>query len=146
MGHSIQRVYTDRKAPNVLFMPNVFQETMQLLTDAHEYFQLFGEDDQLHLSPEMRPFYSQEMSRITLRLSSIMAWIVVQRGIFSGHITSEIAATQGRLEFQEACLIDNRVLNGILPSYVCYLSERTLELYERVVRLDGQIADAPILH
>lgn len=137
MPHTM-RVYVDIKSPNVLLMPNVFEETMQLLNDAHEYFHLFGDDDQQRLAVDLRPLYSCEMSRITLRLSSIMAWIMVQRAVFTGKIPAELAASHYGLDFQEACLVDNRMLHGVLPSYVCYLLDRTLELYERVMRLDTQ--------
>jgi len=138
MGHFTQRVYSDIKSPNVLFMPKVFDETMQLLTDAHEYFHLFGEDDQQRISGDLKSLYSCEMSRITLRLSSIMAWIMVQRAVFAGKIPAEDTSRYG-LDFQDACMVDNRMLHGVLPSYVCYLLDRTLELYERVQRLDDQV-------
>jgi regulator of CtrA degradation len=122
----------------VLFLPNVFEETMQLLNDAHEYFYLFGEDDQQRIANDLRTLYSCEMSRITLRLSSIMAWIMVQRAVFTGKIDATSAASSHGLDFQDACLVDNRMLHGVLPSYVCYLLDRSLELYERVQRLDEQ--------
>ncbi|MDE3015604.1 MAG: DUF1465 family protein [Pseudomonadota bacterium] len=124
---------------NVLFMPSVFNETMQLLVDAHDYFQRFGNDDQSRIEPQLKALYSCEMSRITLRLSSIMAWIMVQRAVFSGKIPPTDAARQYHLDFADVCTVDNRVLHGILPSYVCYLLDRSRELYERVMRLDGQV-------
>ncbi|MDX1974999.1 MAG: DUF1465 family protein [Rickettsiales bacterium] len=120
-------------------MPRVFDETMQLLHDAREYFGLFGEDDQTRIATELRTLYSCEMSRITLRLSSIMAWLMVQRAVFSGKITAEEAAGHYGLDFKDVCMVDNRMLHGILPSYVCYLLDRSLELYERVSRLDQQV-------
>lgn len=138
MGQITQRVYSDIKSPNVLFMPKVFDETMQLLTDSHEYFHLFGDDDQQRLPADLKSLYSCEMSRITLRLSSIMAWIMVQRAVFSGKIPAEDSAMYV-LDFQDACTVDNRMLHGVLPSYVCYLLDRSLELYERVMRLDSQV-------
>ena len=125
-------------AQNVLFIPSVFNETMKLLTDAHEYFHLFGEEDQARIDIQLKKLYSCEMSRITLRLSSIMAWIMVQRAICSGKIPTEDAGRYA-LDFQEVCMVDNKVLHGVLPSYVCVLLDRTLELYERVLRLDTQI-------
>ncbi len=128
---------TSPQAPNVVFMSSVFNETMQLLAEAHEYFHLFGKDDQEHIEADLRSLYSCEMSRITLRLSSIMAWLMVQRAIFSGKIPSEDAHRYS-LDFQDICRVDNRVLHGVLPSYVCFLLDRSLELYERVLRLDGQ--------
>ena len=123
---------------NIVFMPGVFNETMQLLTDAHEYFLQFGEDDQGRINADLKSLYSCEMSRITLRLSSIMAWIMVQRAVFTGKIKAHEAATQYGLDFKDICLVDNRVLHGVLPSYVCFLLDRSLELYERVLRLDEQ--------
>ena len=132
-------VYTTSQAPNVLFMPGVFNETMQLLADAHEYFYRFGDDDQSRIEPNLRTLYSCEMSRITLRLSSIMAWIMAQRAVFTGKIPAQEAAHRYGLDFQDVCRVDNRMLHGVLPSYVCYLLDRSLELYERVLRLDGQM-------
>lgn len=123
--------------PNVVFMSGVFDETMQLLTEAHEYFHQFGVDDQQRIDESLRALYSCEMSRITLRLSSIMAWIMAQRAVFTGKIPTEEAHRFG-LDFQDICRVDNRVLHGVLPSYVCFLLDRSLELYERVLRLDQQ--------
>ncbi len=139
MTSQIPRVYTDMKSPNVFFMPKVFDETMQLLTDAHEYFYLFGDDDQQRIPGDLKSLYSCEMSRITLRLSSIMAWIMVQRAVFTGKIPVEEACSRYGLDFKDACMVDNRMLHGVLPSYVCYLLDRSLELYERVERLDNQV-------
>lgn len=132
-------LYTDKTAPNVVFMPGIFNETMQLLTDAHEYFFLFGDDDQQRIAPDLKTLYSCEMSRITLRLSSIMAWIMVQRAVFSRKLEADEAANRYGLDFKDVCMVDNRMLHGVLPSYVCYLLDRSLELYERVHRLDGQL-------
>jgi regulator of CtrA degradation len=133
-----QQLFTANDSPNVLFMPGVFNETLQLLTDAQEYFTLFGEDDQQRIEADLKSLYSREMSRITLRLSSVMAWIMVQRAVFTGKIDADQAAQRYALDFKDACTVDNRMLHGILPSYVCYLLDRSLELYERVMRLDGQ--------
>jgi len=131
-------ITADKETPHVIFMSGVFDETMQLLAEAHEYFHLFGKDDQERIEENLRSLYACEMSRITLRLSSVMAWLMVQRAVFSGKIPGEEVHRYG-LDFQDICRVDNRVLHGVLPSYVCFLLDRTLELYERVLRLDGQI-------
>ena len=122
----------------VLFMPKVFNETLNLLVDAREYFQTHGGDDQTRIDEELKMLYSSEMSRITLRLSSIMAWIMVQRAVLSGNISHSDAVKYYSLGYSDVCMVDNRMLHGILPSYVCHLLDRTLELYERVGRLDEQ--------
>jgi regulator of CtrA degradation len=138
MSQKTTHITPDKNSPNVIFMSSVFDETMQLLAEAHEYFHMFGKDDQERIEENLRTLYSCEMSRITLRLSSVMAWLMVQRAVFSGKIEQEETSRYG-LDFQDICRVDNRVLHGILPSYVCFLLDRTLELYERVLRLDDQI-------
>jgi regulator of CtrA degradation len=137
MTNRTTHITPDNTAPHVIFMSSVFDETMQLLSEAHEYFHTFGKEDQERIEENLRTLYSCEMSRITLRLSSVMAWLMVQRAIFSGKIPPEERARYG-LDFQDICRVDNRVLHGVLPSYVCFLLDRTLELYERVLRLDNQ--------
>ena len=138
MNPRMPRIMASAESPKVLFMPGVFEETMRLLTEAHEYFHLFGADDQAHINNDLRTLYSCEMSRITLRLSSIMAWLMAQRAVFTGKIPPEEMHRYG-LDFQDICRVDNRVLHGVLPSYVCLLLDRSLELYERVLRLDSQM-------
>ena len=132
---------------NVFFMPGIFNETMQLLADAREYFYAFGEEDQEAMDEQqLRAMYTSEMSRITLRLSSIMAWIIAQRAVVSGKIDAEDAARRHGLDFQSDCLVDNIALHGVMPPYVCWLLDRTLELYERVQRLDLQYKQQYLLH
>jgi hypothetical protein len=64
---------------------------------------------------------------------------MVQRAVFTGKISMRDACLRYGLDFQDACMVDNRMLHGVLPSYVCYLLDRSLELYERVQRLDDQM-------
>jgi len=123
---------------NVLFMPSVYNDAMTLLCEAQEYFTQFGEDDQTKMDKNTRSLYACEMSRITLRLSCVMSWLLAQRSVVTGQIESDKSAHYG-LEFQNICRVDNRMLHGILPSYVCYLLDSTFELYERVLRLNSQI-------
>ena len=119
-------------------MPGVFNETMQLLTEAHEYFHLFGQDDQSRIESSLKPLYSCEMSRITLRLSTIMAWTMVQRAVLAGKISQEEASSHHGLAYQDVCRVNSNVLHGMLPDFVCKLLDRSHELYERVARLDEQ--------
>lgn len=129
----------DPSSPNIVFMPSVYNDAMNLLLEAQQYFMNFGDDDQTRLEGEIRSLYTREMSRITLRLSCVMSWLLAQRSVVSGKISSSDSIHYG-LEFQNICCVDNKMLHGILPSYVCYLLDSTLELYERVMRLDYQIS------
>ena len=120
----------------VLFMPAVFNETLGLLFDAHHYFENYGEEEQLRLPDEFRTAYAGEMSRITMRLTSIMAWVMVRKAVYTGKLDNDTAAEKYRLDGQDICLeaVSQEVAN--LPFYIGDLAERTRALYERVWRLD----------
>jgi len=120
----------------LLFLPSVFNETLDLLFDAHNYFQARGAEEQALISPRYRPVYAHEMSRITMRLTSIMAWVMVRKAVSAGKIDDELAGEKYRLDAADICLGGNPEATEELPYYIGYLSQRSRELYERVWRLD----------
>lgn len=122
----------------LLFLPGVFNETLSLLFDAHHYFQSRGADEQSKIVPEKRVFFANEMSRVTLRLTSVMAWLMVRRAVNSGRIDEEKATDDYRLDGRDVCLIHAPEAMAAMPPYLTYLSERSLSLYERVLRLDTE--------
>lgn len=121
---------------NVLFMPGLFNDTLRLLLEAHEYFDIHGRKEQENIKMQYRGVYSCEMSRITVRLSSIMAWLMVQKAVHAGKISPHEASTSFKLDSQDVCLFKNQEAQTILPSYMSYLLEETFILYQRVKRLD----------
>jgi regulator of CtrA degradation len=121
----------------LLFLPSVFNETLSLLFDAHHYFQSRGAEEQARVEPAKRLFYSAEMSRVTMRLTSVMAWIMVRRAVHSGRIDEEKATDEYRLDGKEVYSIDAPEMMACMPHYLNYLSSRSLSLYERVMRLDS---------
>ncbi len=129
-------IHSDFNQP-VVFMPAVFNDTLNLLFDAHQYFEEFGEEEQLRLPDEFRHAYTGEMSRITMRLTSIMAWVMVRKAIQHGKISEEEAAEKYRLDASDICLpeVPREVQN--LPFYIGELAQRSHNLYSRVWRLDA---------
>ena len=121
-----------------LFLPGMFNETLTLLFDAHHYFQSRGAEEQSSIPPDQRPLYAAEMSRITLRLTSVMAWIMVRKAIFSGKIDEEQASEKYRFTAEEFCLAPKPADIDDLPYYINYLSDRSRDLYTRIARLDAQ--------
>lgn len=120
----------------LLFLPGVFNETLSLLFDAHHYFQSRGPEDQATIAPALRLTYSNEMTRVTMRLTSVMAWLMVRRAVYAGRIEEEKASDAYRLDGAEACLTHEPEVLSNMPYYLNYLSERSLGLYERIHRLD----------
>lgn len=135
MGKIMRQVARESESDNqLLFLPGVFNETLALLFDAHQYFQARGIEDQSSLRGRNRNNYSTEMSRVTMRLTSVMAWIMVRRAIHAGRIDEGKAASDYRLDGREICL-DDGMLDD-MPYYLTYLSDRSRDLYARVDRLD----------
>ena len=120
----------------LLFLPGVFNETLGLLFDAHHYFQTRGADEQGTIDLEKRPLYASEMTRVTMRLTSVMAWIMVRRAVHAGRIEEDKAQDSYRLDGTEICLEHHPEWLAELPPYLGHLSGQSLELYTRIHRLD----------
>lgn len=128
-----------------VFYPGVFNETLGLLFEAHNYFQEHSTEEQALLNSHMRLRYASEMTRVTMRLTSIMAWVMVRKAVFAGRISEEVAATQYRLEARNECMAHDSDGLDTLPYYIAYLAERSHMLYERVARLE-EMMDKQVLH
>jgi regulator of CtrA degradation len=123
---------------SVFLMPGLFNQTVQLLLEARDYFEHEGRVAEAHLDFFHRPFFTAEMSRITLRLSYVMAWLSVQKAVLAGDISREEAMADYPLDGLEICLETNITAEHILPVRMNHLLEQSLSLYERVHRLDKQ--------
>lgn len=128
-----------------VFYPGIFNETLGLLFEAHNYFQDHSTEEQSALSVHGRLIYSSEMTRVTMRLTSIMAWIMVRKAVFAGRISEEDAARQYRLEARDECLLFDSEGLEHLPYYIGYLAERSHTLFERVSRLETML-DEQVIH
>lgn len=137
----MQQAATVPKADNqLLFLPGVFNETLALLFDAHHYFQSRGVEDQSALRASERNVYASEMSRVTMRLTSVMAWIMVRRAVHAGRIEEDKAAAEYRLNSDDLCRESPSGRADEMPYYLHYLADRSHALYERVWRLDQMVA------
>ena len=131
-----------KKPASVLFLPGVFNDTLQLLLESYEYFQQHGVEDQMNISSLERTAYTCEMSRLTMRLSTVMAWLMIRKAEFAGKLSAKEANQKFQFETKELCLTQNIEAEHILPPPMRELLERSLQLYERVVRLDAQLREA----
>lgn len=139
----VARQHTE--SSNCVFYPGVFNETLGLLFEAHSYFQERGIEDQALMPAHSRLFYASEMSRVTMRLTSIMSWLMVQKAVHAGRITEEEAISRYKLEAKDECLLFDALYVDQLPYYIGYLSERSYALFARVARLEAMV-EARIYH
>ncbi len=130
---------------NVHFIPSLFNDTLKLLFEAHNYFDFEGSAEQELLPEAQQLVFANEMSRVTMRLTSVMAWLMIRKALHEGSIDGleeHIRETYG-LEGQEICLVDTHSHHGFLPEYMVYLLEKSLLLYQRVLRMDEQETQPP---
>jgi hypothetical protein len=130
---------TSPDSSKCVFYPGVFNETLAMLFEAHSYFQERGLEEQASLASHHRLLYANEMSRITLRLTSIMAWLMVRKAIFAGRLAEEDSLARYQLEARDECLTYDAAFLDQMPYYIGYLAERSFVLYQRVLRLETML-------
>ncbi|MFN7710463.1 MAG: DUF1465 family protein [Holosporales bacterium] len=121
---------------NTFFDP-LFSECMDLLDRTWKYSQYHIHRDTQALQPETILRLHCEMTRITARLTQVMAWLLAQKAAIEGEITyADANSSQYQLSRDAVCLEDNGLFNRKqLPGTVCDLLDQTLKLYMRVARL-----------
>ncbi len=130
----------------VFLMPSLFNQTVNLLLEAREYFEHEGKLHEAELQVMQRVLFATEMSRITLRLSCVMAWLSVQRAVCASQLTREEAAETYPLDGEEMCLASDVAAEHVLPRPMNYLLEESRMLYERVHRLNTMSKQQPTRH
>lgn len=125
--------------PNVYLMPSLYDETVDLLLAARYYFGNLWPDYEPYLSVEERLHFASEMSRITMRLTSVMAWLTAQRAVASGDLDEDEARNLYRLHNENSCLFSNPEIEAILPIEMRTILEASRKLYLRVYRIESQL-------
>ncbi len=135
MGHPVRELPTETQ---LLFLPGIFNEALSLMFDAHQYFETRSEEEQASIEPDSRQAYAREMGCVTLRLSSVMSWLMVRRAVYAGHIEEDEAADYHRLDAPDNYREVTPEQLESMPYYLNYLSDRSINLYERIQRLDAE--------
>lgn len=123
-------------APGLLVHPGIFNETLSLLFQAHEFFQARAPHEMEKLTDVDKLHFSNEMTRITMRLTGVMAWVMVRRAVCVGRIEDAKASDVYHLDGADICLVDLHECFARFPQYMRYLGYQSLKLYERAHRLD----------
>jgi regulator of CtrA degradation len=123
----------------IFLMPNLFKETLDMLVEARDYFEGEGAitADSLHGIHKIH--YALEMSRVTLRLTCVMAWLSAQKAVCAGEISRLQAQERYALDEDSICLTADLRAEQALPPTMRRLLTRSLSLYERVFRLNQQL-------
>ena len=132
----------------------VFKEGMGLVEETANYLDGLGRQDARLLDRHGAIAYATESMRLTTRLMQLASWLLLQRAIAAGELTTEDA----RKEKHRICLSDigrGNALTGSeqMPEVLKDLVERSLRLHMRVQKLDAMLnvqsknaeaADSPV--
>ena len=119
----------------------LFSEGMALVEEAAAYLDGPGREESRRLSRTAALAYATESMRLTTRLMQVASWLLLQRAVNEGDMTSAQAASEKhkvRLARQEvACAPE---LFEELPPRLRALSLRSMRLQARIVHLDQSLS------
>lgn len=119
------------------FIDRTFDEALELLEEVRSYILYEERADRMHLPPAARVKQSLEATRMTARLTNVMAWLLLQKAAAAGEIDeAERLKAENRLGGREACMTDEGAEDGELPDRMRELLSKSQRMYVRVARLD----------
>lgn len=121
----------------------LFREGMLLVEDTAEYLDGAGREESNRLGRTASLAYAAESMRLTTRLMQVASWLLVQRAVAEG----EISTDQARREKERVRLAQQEANAGprdteALPERLRDLVGLSLRLHARVIHLDRLIAAA----
>jgi len=76
------------------FLEKAYKDTYDLLVAVRDYVAAEATDAAAALEPQQRLQLTYELSRITRRLTDIMAWLLIRKAVAAGEVTEQEAAAQ----------------------------------------------------
>ena len=120
----------------------VFQEGMGLVEETANYLDGPGRDDARGLDRHGSIAYATESMRLTTRLMQLASWLLLQRAVSAGELSEDAAQNEkGRINLEE--IGEGSELTGAeqLPEALKEIVTRSLNLYQRILRLDQMISE-----
>ena len=119
------------------FFSRTYDEATGLLMEARDYLAAEERGDRARLAVGDRWRLTCETTRLTSRLTHIMAWLLARRAVFAGELTPvEAAGPPYLLERNETLVDGDPTAYENLSKNLSRLMDRSHQLYIRVARLD----------
>jgi regulator of CtrA degradation len=116
----------------------LYTEAMLLADEARSYFDSSGREERDALDPFARVGFSCESLKVTTRLMHVIAWLLTQRAVESGELSSAQATAPSRRLGEEP--ETDQTLLPRLPAAARGLIAASRDLFARVQRLDERSA------
>jgi regulator of CtrA degradation len=122
---------------------DLFREGMALVEEAASYLDGPGRAESRDLPRPAAVAYSTESMRLTTRLMQVASWLLLQRAVNEGELTSSQAqAERVRVKLSRQEYGCGPELFEQLPPTLRSLSQRSRRIQERVMHLDQSLAVA----
>lgn len=133
-------VFSERLAGSEVFK-SLFREGMALVEETANYLDGEGREESRRLGRAGSLSYTTESMRLTTRLMQLASWLLLQRAVNDGEISSERAgAERAKVKLTGISASSGGPGWNDLPERLKTLIERSVRLQERVRRLDSVIA------
>jgi len=138
---TFERRLSRTDAPSIDHIEAAYSETLDLLNASEAYIQNRREHHQDALDAQDRIFIIRQEMRITTRLASVMAWLMMQRAIESGEVKAHDDLVDQCDPFNEAdcCLMEEETTDHRVPARLSELLEQSYAMYARIVQMDTAI-------
>ena len=113
---------------------SLYTEAMLLADEARAYFDKQGREERLLLDPLDRVGFSCESLKVTTRLMHVVAWLLTQRAVEAGELTTGQVHESGQPLSDS--IESNPAQLAKLPESALVLVRASQELYARVRRLE----------
>jgi regulator of CtrA degradation len=119
------------------FFGKTYDEALGLIEEARGYLAVLEPLERRGLAAPERLTLCTETTRMTARLTQVMAWLLMQRAVHEGEISRD-AALRGTVILADVRVCMERAENAWrgLPRRLVALLDRSQRLYLRVARLD----------
>jgi regulator of CtrA degradation len=135
-------VFGQRLAGSEVFKA-LFREGMALVEETATYLDGDGRAESRRLNRAGSLAYATESMRLTTRLMQLASWLLLQRAVNEGEMSTEQAsAEKAKVRISGFSSSTEGAGWGDLPERLRDLIERSIRLQERVRRLDGAIGTA----
>lgn len=118
----------------------LFKQGMGLVEETAVYLDGPGRDESKALPREVALSYATESMRLTTRLMQIASWLLVQRAVAEGELTTDQARTEkNRVRISESTSSLSQDVFVQLPARLRELVDVSIRLQSRIRHLESQI-------
>lgn len=121
----------------------LFREGMGLVEQTAAYLDGEGRKDAAALPRDIALTYATESMRLTTRLMQIASWLLVQRAVAEGELTTEQARSeQNKVKIGDPMVAPGEHIVAQLPERLRQLMDHSQRLQARVRHLENQMTGA----